>query len=101
MFLPGNLLFTGRFDWKFLDFGIVYQTKNGCEELYNPICPAAKLDLYKFCPLPQAYLNVLAQDKMDGKQFEEVLFQQLIRLSNVMLETTDLAGRNTVHLNYI
>jgi len=36
---------------------------------------------------------------MDGSQFEDALFQQLIRLPKIILETTDLAGENKFHLN--
>jgi hypothetical protein len=101
IFLPGNPRDNARFEWEFLDFGIVYRISQYVEE-YNPICLAAKealLDLYKFCPLPQAYLNALAQDKMDGNQFEDALFQQLMRFPNVVLETTDIAGKNKFDLH--
>lgn len=56
----------------------MYRVKNKHEELHNLICPAAMealLDLYKFCPLSDAYINALIQDKMDGNQFGDVLFQ--------------------------
>jgi hypothetical protein len=101
IFLPGNPRDNARLEWEFLDFGIVYRVSQDVEE-YNPICLAAKealLDLYKFCPLPQAYLNALAQDNMDGKQFEDALFQQLMRFPNVVLETTDIAGKNKFDLH--
>jgi hypothetical protein len=102
IFLPSSTRYTARFDWRFLDFGIVYRVKNKYEELHNPICPAAMkalLDLYKSCPLSQAYINALIQDTMDGNQFEDALFQQLTRLSKIVLETTDLAGKNKFNLN--
>jgi len=104
IFLPGNHRYTARFEWEFLDFGIVYKVKDGYTEQHYPICPAAKealMDLYKYCPLPKDYLIALNQDNMNGIQFEDAIFQQLMRLSDIVLETTDLAGKNELdfHLN--
>ena len=44
MFLPRRARQSGRFDWKFLDFGLVhrYHSTDGISVLYNPITPAAK-----------------------------------------------------------
>jgi len=86
---------SARFDWRFLDFGLVYRQKAEMIE-YIPICPAARnalLALYKTCPLPQAYINALAEDNFEGLEFEDALFQQLLCNSKVMLTTTDLAGQ--------
>ena len=104
MFLPGKIRPTATFDWKFLDFGIVYRYhgRNSAAVLHHPICPAAQnalLDLYKRCPLPEAYRNGLARDSLDGAQFEDALFQQLIRAADVMLKATDLAGLNSMDLH--
>jgi len=105
MFLPGKIRPTGGFDWQFLDFGIVYRYKDedGVMVRHNPICPAAMealLDLYKRCPLPEAYLNGLARDNLDGPQFEDALFQQLMRLSDVTLRTTDIAGKHEMDMRF-
>ncbi|KAI7819292.1 hypothetical protein BC939DRAFT_460337 [Gamsiella multidivaricata] len=104
MFLPSKDRPTAIFNWRFLDFGMVYQYLSSSEitVFYSPICPAAKaalLDLYKLCPLPESYRYGLAQDNLDGEQFEDALFQQLIRTSGSMLETTDLVGKNAVDIH--
>jgi hypothetical protein len=104
IFLPGKQRCKARFEWQFLDFGIVYRVKDGNIEQHYPICPAAKealMNLYKYCPLPQDYFLALTQDSMDGIQFEDAIFQQFMRLSNIVLKTTDLAGKNELdlHLN--
>ncbi|KAG0368649.1 hypothetical protein BGZ54_001508 [Gamsiella multidivaricata] len=79
MFLPGKVRPDVIFDWKFLDLGIVYRyvSKNRAV-LHNPICPAGKaalLNLYKQCPLPDAYRNGLVRDNLDDGQSEDALFQ--------------------------
>lgn len=63
-------IYPAWFEWQFLDFGIVYRI-DGYLEQYNLICLADKetlIDLYKFWPSPQAYLNA---HNMDGAQFED------------------------------
>ncbi|CAG8653907.1 10961_t:CDS:2, partial [Funneliformis mosseae] len=104
IFLPGKTRKTSRFEWEFLDFGLIYRIKDVKDksiEFRNPICPSAKealLDLYKNCPLPEAYLNSLARDNLDGAQFEDILFQQLMKLPKLVLKTTDIAGKNGLDL---
>lgn len=77
IFLPENTLW---FEWKFLDFRLIYWIKNVKDEsikFRNLIYPSAKealLDLYKNCLLPEAYLNSLVHDNLDGAQFEDILF---------------------------
>ena len=98
MFLPGKYRPTASFDWKFLDFGIAYRYLSESTKmvLHNLICPAAKnalLDLYKKCPIPEAYRNGLARNTLTGPEFEDALFQQLIRGSQIILESTDLDGK--------
>ncbi|CAG8562581.1 9935_t:CDS:2 [Paraglomus occultum] len=58
----------------------------------------ALLDLYKRCPLLVAYCYALASDKFDPMQFEDVLFQQLIRLPNIVLQITDLNGKHPLDM---
>ncbi|CAI2164688.1 12967_t:CDS:1 [Funneliformis geosporum] len=105
IFLPGKTRNTSRFEWKFLDFGLIYRIKDVKDEsieLHKIICPSAKealLDLYKNCPLPEAYLNSLARDNLDGAQFEDILFQQLMKLPKLVLKTTDIAGKNEFDLS--
>jgi len=104
IFLPGKTRNTSRFEWEFLDFGLIYRIKDVKDEsmeFRNPICPSAKalLDLYKNCPLPEAYFNSLDQDNLDGAQFEDILFQQLMKLPKLVLKTTDIAGRNEFDLS--
>lgn len=103
MFLPGKTRVTGRFDWRFLDFGIVYQYKVDAMVLYNPICPAAKealLNLYKHCPLLEAYSNAFIQDKLDSIQFEDFLLQQLICYPDIILQTTNLDGKHSLKMHF-
>ncbi|CAG8610168.1 4565_t:CDS:2 [Paraglomus brasilianum] len=85
MFLPSEKSrSSAQFDWQFwtLDWN-------------------ALLALYKTCPLPQAYINALAEDNFKGLEFEDALFQQLLCNSQVTLTTTDLAGQkcNALHLD--
>ncbi|KAF9992510.1 hypothetical protein BGZ79_002998, partial [Entomortierella chlamydospora] len=103
MFLPGRTLNGGTFDWKFIDFGIVYRylSTSGISVLYSPITPAASealLDLYKICPLPDTYRNGLQQNNLTGDQFEDALFRQLIKGTSITLNTTDLAGRKPLDI---
>ena len=105
MFLPGKERPTAVFDMQFLDFGVVYRhlSRNGIAVLHSPISPAAQaalLDLYKLCPLPEAYRNGLAQDNLTGAQFEDTLFQQLMRSRDLILRTTDLAGKTPIDINW-
>ncbi|KAF9345713.1 hypothetical protein BGX26_002816 [Mortierella sp. AD094] len=84
VFLPGKNRPSASFDWKFMDFGIVYRywSDNGVLPLNSPITPAAKealLDLYKACPLPADYLNGFVQGTLTPTQFEDALFEKFIK----------------------
>ncbi|KAF9418405.1 hypothetical protein BGZ76_004388, partial [Entomortierella beljakovae] len=95
IFLPSRRRPTANFDSGFLDYGLVYRTKIGPSVLDFPISPAAHyalLDLYKQCPLPEIYRNGLAKNNLEGPEFKDGVFQQFIRVSSIMLNTTNLAG---------
>ncbi|KAF9344778.1 hypothetical protein BGX26_003927 [Mortierella sp. AD094] len=98
MFLPGRQGFQpGTFEWEFLDSGLVYQATTEYGPEYRPISLSAQraiLDLYKIVPLPESLRSGLASNTLDGNQFQEALFRELIRGSSHIFQSTDLAGGN-------
>lgn len=84
------------FDYRFVDLGLVYRVKFRGRVQHHPLCPAAKnalLQLYKSIPLPQHKSMCIKDGNMTGIEFEDVLFQQLLRYPDVTFSTTDLAGK--------
>ncbi|KAL1923168.1 uncharacterized protein VTP21DRAFT_9544 [Calcarisporiella thermophila] len=103
MFLPrkeGDPGFNYQdFDYQFMDLGLVYRLKVRGSVQYRPLCQAAKgalLDIYKAMPLPRDAALAITSGNMTGLQFEDVLFQQLLRHPEVTLNATDLAGNQAV-----
>ncbi|KAF9404843.1 hypothetical protein BGZ76_006778, partial [Entomortierella beljakovae] len=99
VFLPGNKRPSMSFDWRFMDFGVIYQywNKRGTLTLNHPITPAAEmalLDLYKTCPLPNDYIYDIRQGTLKSADFEDAIFQLLIKSTNMSLKTTNLVGRD-------
>ncbi|RHZ57822.1 hypothetical protein Glove_383g8 [Diversispora epigaea] len=97
MFLPSRP--TVRFDWKFLDLGLIYRYKEKGITHYFPLCPSARkalLKMYMSFDLPENIKNQLNIGNLNGDQFEEVLFNRLVCKSNttIQLNTTDLNNNN-------
>ncbi|KAF9179752.1 hypothetical protein BGZ49_005118, partial [Haplosporangium sp. Z 27] len=99
MFLPGRKgEQPGTFEWEFLDSGMIYQSESefGAPE-YRPINLSAQkaiMNLYKTIPLPESLRSALASGHLDGNQFQEALFRELIKGPSHIFQSTDLAGGN-------
>jgi hypothetical protein len=90
-----------NFQWNFLDLGMVYRRirPGGYEPTFYILCPPAQrtlLQLFKSMPLPEDIRNCLKFGiKLTGEQFEQALFQQLLRSPQpIMLTSTDLNNKN-------
>ncbi|KAG0345942.1 hypothetical protein BG005_001023 [Podila minutissima] len=87
------------FDYQFMDLGLVYRIKVGGRTEYRPLCPAANnalLNIYKSMPLPRDTMAAITRGHPTGDQFEDALFTFLVRHSEVILDTTDLVGKQKV-----
>ncbi|GJJ74326.1 hypothetical protein EMPS_06684 [Entomortierella parvispora] len=103
IFLPrkeGEFDFENRgFDYQFMDLGLVYRMRVAARTEYRTLCPAAKdalLDIYRSMPLPRDTMKAITDGNPTGEQFEDALFSFLVRHSKVILDATDLAGKQKV-----
>ncbi|KAF8982174.1 hypothetical protein BGZ46_001656 [Entomortierella lignicola] len=98
VFLQGRQHPEASLEWKFLDFGIVYQYWNKARSmiLNHPITPASEaalLNLYKSCPLPNDYIDAIAQGTLKPADFSDAFFQKLVKNAKIILKSTNLAGK--------
>ncbi|RUP51478.1 hypothetical protein BC936DRAFT_147980 [Jimgerdemannia flammicorona] len=98
---------TISFDWKFLDTGLVYRFKDEYSYVkYKYLCPAALdalLEVYATFPLPRdVSVTSLIDGRLTGNNFEEILFQQLVKYRDIPFKATDLNGSPTtdVHIRF-
>ncbi|KAF9364674.1 hypothetical protein BGX34_000775 [Mortierella sp. NVP85] len=95
MFLPRKKGGLSGFDYQFDDLGLTYRVKIRGRREYRPLCLAAKdalLDIYKSMSLPRNILTAISTGHPTDDQFEDALFTSLVRFSETILKTTDLAG---------
>ncbi|KAF9896272.1 hypothetical protein BX616_007786, partial [Lobosporangium transversale] len=100
VFLRDNQHLDAVFDCKFLDFGIVYQYEDPDKAslliLKRPITPASEaalFELYKSCPLPDVYKDAIKGGTLNPAQFSDAFFQSLIKSTDIVFKSTNLAGK--------
>jgi len=91
---------TVSFDWDFVDLELIYRSKDRIQggTRYYILCrPAyiALIELFKTLPLPENIKKRICDGSLDGDQFEEALYHQLICITKpIALHATDLNGNN-------
>ncbi|KAF9897688.1 hypothetical protein BX616_005144, partial [Lobosporangium transversale] len=84
--------YSETFEWEFIGSGLVYRGAEYCP--INYAAQKALLGLYKIVPLPEPLRIALASDDLNGDQFRQALFQELIWGPIYTFQSTDLAGGN-------
>ncbi|CAB4421208.1 unnamed protein product [Rhizophagus irregularis] len=87
-----------------IDTGLVYHFKDMYDfMLFKPLCPAALnalLDVYKDFPLPRdVSVMFLSNRQLNAYNFEEILFQQMLKHSDILLKAMGLAGKPTTDMH--
>ncbi|KAF9536143.1 hypothetical protein EC957_012382 [Mortierella hygrophila] len=99
---------TVDFEWDFLDLDLIYRCKVVGEigTQHRILCRPAQralVELFKNMPLPEAVKRRICDGNLNGNEFEEALYHQLIcAVKPIELKTTDLNGKNpdTISLNF-